>query len=495
MSNQQSTGRHLVWFRTDLRVHDNPALHHAMTTAKSQAQQVLAVYFVTPEQWRQHGLGERKIRLIHNAVHNLKQALAERGVELLVLHAGTFSHSLQLLQQLVLELDIRHVSFNNEYEVNEYKRDILCYRWANIHQVNVHRFHDQCLIPPGAVLTKTNLPFKVYSPFRKAWLAQAERQLSAPLPSPAALQQPSSTTSTTWQQILTEPLRRALTLTYRCPDARWFDDESSAHHALHNFLQQQGRHYHQRRDFPALDATSQLSTALSLGLLSPRQCLFAASQANQGLLTGGNAGLDSWINELTWREFYRHLLVAFPDLCKHAAFKPETERVKWRDAEADFQAWCNGRTGYPIVDAAQQQLLATGWMHNRLRMISAMFLTKHLLIDWRRGEAFFNQYLVDADLASNNGGWQWSASTGADGVPYFRIFNPTTQSQRFDADGQFLIRYLPQLASLPATSRHQPNTFERQQTGYPDAIVDHAFARQRALNAFKALKQENPTDE
>ncbi|MDP2505765.1 deoxyribodipyrimidine photo-lyase [Oceanobacter sp. 3_MG-2023] len=473
--------RHLVWFRTDLRVHDNPALHHAMRAASNadESASVLALYFVTPRQWQQHGLGQRKIRLIQNAVHNLKQSLARLGVELLVLQADTFSHSLQQLQQLVTELDIRHVSFNNEYEVNESNRDRHWERWARQHQISVHRFHDQCLIPPGDLATKSGSPFKVYSPFRKAWLARAEGAQLTPLPCPDAL--PTHTRPSL-------SLRHGLVDTDCSPDALWFDDEASAHDALEDFLQQQGRLYHQQRDLPALDATSQLSVALALGLLSPRQCLFAASQMNNGLLAGGQAGLDSWINELTWREFYRHLLVAFPRLCQHKAFKADTEQLPWRDAEADFQAWCEGRTGYPLVDAAQKQLLASGWMHNRLRMVSAMFLTKHLLIDWRRGEAFFNRHLVDADFASNNGGWQWSASTGADGVPYFRIFNPTTQSQRFDASGQFLVRYLPELAALPAARRHQPNTLERQQCGYPAAIVDHAFARQRALQAFKSLK-------
>merc|ERR1711879_45915 len=218
----------------------------------------------------------------------------------------------------------------------------------------------------------------------------------------------------------------------------WQACEATSHEQLRCFVEQRGRLYQQDRDLPAKEATSQLSVALAVGILSPRQCLYTAFQANEGQLSGGDAGIDSWINELIWREFSRHIAIAFPDVCKHKAFKPDTEEVPWRNphqdagARADFHAWSTGNTGYPIVDAAQRQLLETGWMHNRLRMVSAMFLTKHLLIDWRLGEAFFNRHLMDADFCSNNGGWQWSASTGADGAPYFRIFNPTSQSQKFD---------------------------------------------------------------
>ena len=210
---------------------------------------------------------------------------------------------------------------------------------------------------------------------------------------------------------------------------------------------------------------------------------------NSGHLADGDAGLTSWVNELIWREFYQHVAVGFPQVCRHQPFQEHTKQLRWRDDDKGFQAWCEGRTGYPIVDAAMRQLVTTGWMHNRLRMVTAMFLSKHLLIDWRRGEAFFMRHLIDGEFCANNGGWQWAASTGTDAAPYFRIFNPTTQSTRFDPEGEFIAHWLPELKSLPKKARHAPPQDMLNPTDYPAPIVDHKAARQRALDAFKALSK------
>ena len=191
-----------------------------------------------------------------------------------------------------------------------------------------------------------------------------------------------------------------------------------------------------------------------------------------------------------WREFYQHVATGFPRVCRHRAFQRHTETLDWRDAPEDFAAWCEGRTGYPLVDAAMRQLVATGWMHNRLRMVTAMFLSKHLLIDWRRGERFFLEHLVDGEFAANNGGWQWAASTGTDAAPYFRIFNPTTQSERFDPEGEFIARWVPELASLAPKKRHAPTRDLLTDLDYPAPIVDHRAARERALDAFKSLSKD-----
>ena len=204
-------------------------------------------------------------------------------------------------------------------------------------------------------------------------------------------------------------------------------------------------------------------------------------------------GIDTWIKELAWREFYRHVLVGFPRVCKGQAFRVHTDALAWRDEPEDFAAWCSGRTGIPFVDAGLRQLLATGWMHNRLRMVTAMFLTKNLLIDWRLGETFFNQHLVDADFASNNGGWQWSASTGTDAAPYFRIFNPWLQGQRFDPAGEYIKQWVPELGGMPAKALHQPEQLarHRESVGYPKPIVNLSASRARALAAFEALPRRN----
>ena len=242
------------------------------------------------------------------------------------------------------------------------------------------------------------------------------------------------------------------------------------------------------RDRPDLDATSRLSAYLAAGVLSPRQCLHAALRVNQGEFDGGNPGAVSWINELLWREFYKHILVCYPRVSRHRAFRPETESVRWRNDPKGLAAWKEGRTGIPLVDAAMRQLLATGWMHNRLRMVSAMFLTKNLLIDWREGERWFMQHLIDGDLAANNGGWQWSASTGTDAAPYFRVFSPVRQSHRFAPKGRFIARYVPELATADDKTIHEPWKQPLMTPDYPTTIVAHQGVKQRVESAFRAAR-------
>ena len=216
---------------------------------------------------------------------------------------------------------------------------------------------------------------------------------------------------------------------------------------LRDFCRERVQDYDRKRDIPGEPGTSRLSAALAIGLLSPRQCL-ARLQAEQETANESASGPHVWLSELIWREFYQHVAFHFPRVVKGRAFKEETDAIRWRDDEADFQAWCEGRTGFPIVDAGMRQLKQTGWMHNRLRMITASFLVKDLHIDWRRGERYFMSQLIDGEFASNNGGWQWAASTGTDAAPYFRVFNPTTQGKRFDPEGHFIRQYVPELLSL-----------------------------------------------
>jgi deoxyribodipyrimidine photo-lyase len=279
----------------------------------------------------------------------------------------------------------------------------------------------------------------------------------------------------------------------RALDDLWTAGERAAKLRLNAFVTKQIRAYKDRRDLPAEAATSRLSPYLTAGVISPRQCLLAAAEANGGRLDGGRAGPSCWVSELIWREFYRHVLVGFPRVSMNRAFKEKTERVPWRYDGDQFADWCAGRTGVPIVDAGMRELAQTGWMHNRLRMIVAMFLTKDLLIDWRWGERHFMRQLIDGDLASNNGGWQWSASTGTDAAPYFRIFNPYRQGQRYDPAGNYIRQFVPELADVPSDWLHDPNKFpaeERQRLGYPEPMIDHAAARQQALAAFNALARQ-----
>jgi deoxyribodipyrimidine photo-lyase len=249
--------------------------------------------------------------------------------------------------------------------------------------------------------------------------------------------------------------------------------------------------YHEARDFPGKDGTSTMSPYLAVGAISSKQCLRAAMSESPTPwpdVMGLKDGRAGWINELIWREFYRHLLIAFPKLCMYQPFQAHTKAIEWSDRDEEFEAWTQAQTGYPIVDAALRQLLETGWMHNRLRMVVAMFLTKNLLQDWRKGERFFMNHLIDGDLASNNGGWQWAASTGTDAAPYFRVFNPWSQSAKFDPDGTFIKHYLPELQDVPAKALHDPKRLLKPKpASYPDPICDHKSTRLHAIEVFKNL--------
>ena len=237
-----------------------------------------------------------------------------------------------------------------------------------------------------------------------------------------------------------------------------------------------------------------LSPDLACSAISPRQCLHAAMQANHGRRTHGRKGPVSWIRQLIWREFYRHVMVGCPRVCRFKAFRRDTDELPWTHDDAEFARWCEGRTGVPILDAAMRQLTTIGWMHNRLRMIVAMYLAKDLFVDWRRGERFFMNHLVDGDLAQNNGGRQWAASAGADAAPYFRILSPSSQSERFDPDGAFIHRYVPELADIPARDLHDPSRIAplvRRNRNYPEPMVDHKVARERAIAWVKELRSGN----
>jgi deoxyribodipyrimidine photo-lyase len=264
--------------------------------------------------------------------------------------------------------------------------------------------------------------------------------------------------------------------------------EQAARRRLRAFLSRAAAHYAQRRDFPAQDGTSRLSPYLRFGALSVRSCFREAREAAADSPPAAR-GIAKWLDELVWREFYAAILESFPRVLR-GAFRPEYERLRWNRDERGFRAWCEGRTGYPFVDAAMRQLAATGWMHNRARMVVASFLAKDLLVDWRRGERFFMQHLVDGDPASNDGGWQWAASTGTDAQPYFRIFNPVAQGLRFDPDGAYVRRYVPELARLPGAAAHRPWDSPRAAPDYPPPIVDHAARREEALARYREARAQ-----
>lgn len=476
--------RTLVWLRADLRIADNPALARA---CEESGGEVVAVFLISPEQWKRHDWAAVKVEFILRHLEDLSERLAEKNIALLIQTAPTFDDAPDALLKLARAHGCEAVYFNAEHEVNELRRDAAVQDRLAREGIIVRSFLDQCLVQPGGVRTGEGRFYTVFSPFKRALYARlGEHSPPAPLPAPRKQDDLKIKPSRVPESV--EGFGSGVSAD------SWPVGEQHAAKRLAAFIEQRLHDYKSDRDLPALDATSVLSPYLAVGSISIRQCLTAALEANQGRLDKGDAGAVHWISELAWREFYRHILVGFPRVCMHRAFKPATERLRWSNNEEQFKAWCEGKTGVPIVDAGMRQLRETGWMHNRVRMITAMYLTKDLFIDWRRGEKFFMQHLIDGDLASNNGGWQWSASTGTDAAPYFRIFNPISQSRKCDPEGEYIRRYVPELASLDGDGGkgpiHDPSGLPgllRGDLEYPQPIVDHAKARDRAIEAFQAL--------
>lgn len=471
----------LIWFRCDLRVHDNTAL-----TAALQVGPTLALFMVSPGQWQAHDDAPAKVDFWLRNLVELQRELQALNVPLLVRHIDHWDEAPETIARLCREHSVGSVQVNEEYGIHEQRRDEAVRARLARDGITLYSHLDQLLLRPGSVLTRTGGYFQVYSQFRKVCYERLHSALPPCLPLPAA-QAPLNVAS--------DPLPEAVDGFPTPPQSLrelWPAGERAALARLAAFAEDDLHGYRDRRDLPAEPGTSQLSPYLAAGVVSPRQCLHAALTQNRGEFDSGSEGAVTWINELLWREFYKHILVGYPRVSRHRAFRPETEALPWRDAPADLEAWQQGRTGVPIVDAAMRQLLATGWMHNRLRMITAMYLTKNLLIDWREGERWFMRHLIDGDLAANNGGWQWSASTGTDSVPYFRVFNPVTQSRRFDPKARFLRQWLPELGRLDDDAVHDPSAlgglFGVQ--GYPRPLVDLAASRDRAIAAFRDLPKE-----
>ena len=460
----------LMWFRSDLRVDDNTALHNA----SNAHERVAAVFYATPEQWREHAMAPVKAEFLWRTLADLRDSLARLNVPLHVRVVPRFGDIAADLLTLCNELQCAAVFANREYAINEMRRDAAIEKKLNARDIAWHGYDDALLLPPHAVRTQQGQPFKVFTPFKRALLERIGGSVMHCLNCKKA--QP-------WfdpPPLPDYPYERSIV-----PAELWPAGEKAARKQLKNFIGHAIDSYKTLRDIPAEDGTSRLSPYLSLGVISIRRCIEAALAVNAGQWQSGNEGVTTWLNELIWREFYLHVLAQFPRVSMNRPLRVEAESVKWRDDENDFDAWCEARTGYPLVDAAMRQLVQTGWMHNRLRMVCAMFVSKYLLLDWRRGEEFFMRHLIDGDLAANNGGWQWSASTGTDAAPYFRLLSPIRQMERFDADARFCKQFLPELAALDAKILLQPGHPALLEAGYPPPLVDLKFARERALRAWK----------
>lgn len=460
----------LVWLRSDLRVDDNTALLAAL----ADADRVAAVFYATPRQWRDHDMAPVRGEFLWRNLECLHAALAQLGIPLHVRCVETFDDV--DLRPLCAELGVDAVYANREYAIDEARRDERIREELLAAGIRWRSYDDATLLPPGSVRTQNGQPYKVYTPFRRAvWRLLGDGVLDCSAPRPARIALAAAPALPPY------PYERSTV-----DAALWPAGEDAAALRLQDFLNGKIADYRTHRDLPGSAGTSGLSPYLALGAISVRRCVAAAMAVAAGDAASA-AGAQVWIDELLWREFYLHVLAEFPRVAMHQPLRRETAALPWRRDAGEFARWRDGRTGFPLVDAAQRQLLQTGWMHNRLRMVSAMFLCKYLLHDWRTGEQHFMRHLIDGDLAANNGGWQWCASTGTDAVPYFRLLSPVRQAERFDADAQFCKRFLPELAALPAKAILQPGHPQLLDTGYPAPMVDLRLARQRAIDAFAAL--------
>lgn len=430
---------HLCWFRRDLRLHDQAALYHALQSGTP----VVPLFIFDKAILDQlEEKTDRRVEFIHAAITGMQQQLQQWGAAMEV-HYG---FPQQVFEQLLTRYDVQQVFTNHDYEPYAMKRDAAVAQLLISKGITFQTYKDQVIFEKDEVVKDDGKPYTVFTPYSRKWKAKLNDSYlqaypvenfrhhffqQAPLPIPSLEQ----------MQFL--------------PAGLPFPPAEASNELL--------RHYKEKRDLPAVRGTSRLGVHLRFGTISIREL---ARQA---------AGLsETYLNELIWRDFYHMILWQFPQVREGKAFKREYEAIQWRNKEAEFEHWCNGTTGYPIVDAGMRELNATGFMHNRVRMIVASFLTKHLLIDWRWGEAYFAKKLLDFDLAANNGGWQWAAGSGCDAAPYFRIFNPYLQTKKFDPELKYIRHWVP----------------EFEQFSYPKPIVEHELARKRCLEVYaKALKK------
>jgi deoxyribodipyrimidine photo-lyase len=463
----------LLWFRNDLRIDDNPALHHFLNQPSSMNSRK-AIFFVSEKQWQDHDWSPIKIDLIKRHADDLVNVLSQYNITLSLINVPDFASQIDYLLQYCSDNNIDNVMANSEVEFNEQQRDNNCIKGG----INLTLFEADVIVPKGKVLNQSGKMYKVFTPFKRAWIKHVKAcgfdYLGKPLceQNPPCIEESPST--------LINDLERSIS--HQWPLAKDFTQSK-----LPCFYQDKLTDYAVHRDIPSIKGTSGISPYLAAGLISPRYVLTTLIAKSPDILLAIDSAEFTWLNELIWREFYRHLIFHEQRLCKNECFNTKYQHVTWANDQFLFKAWCEGKTGYPLVDAAMRQLNQTGWMHNRLRMVVASFLTKHLLIDWRLGEKYFMQHLIDGDLASNNGGWQWAASTGCDAQPYFRVFNPIRQSERFDPNGTFIRKYIPELGVIPDKKIHFPHQYIKDNNLhiYWSAIVDHKEARLQALSFYK----------
>ncbi len=454
----------LWWLRRDLRLADNDALAAALAGGR----RVVPVFILDPLLLDGPTSSPTRAAFLLGGLRTLDADLRARGSRLVVRRGRPAAE----LTRLLAETGASAIYAEDDHSPYAHHRDD-----AVQFDLPLRLVGSSAVRPPGTILKANGAPYTVFTPFSRAWLSLPLPGSGDLRPAPTALPDPGDVTG--------EPIPEHPTL---LPGVPFPPGEAEAQRRLQRFLAEAIAGYDATRDRLDLDGTSRLSPYLRFGMLAPRAAVVAALSAR-----AVGEGAARWLNELIWRDFYIHILEHFPHVTRQN-FQPARRDVVWRNDPDDFAAWREGQTGYPVVDAAMRQMAASGWMHNRARMIVASFLVKDLLIDWRWGEQWFMRCLVDGDPAANNGGWQWTAGTGTDAAPYFRVFNPVTQGRKFDPDGDYARRWLPELAGVRGAAVHEPwrlSAAERQAAGlvfgrdYPLPIVDHAVARERALAAYR----------
>ncbi len=423
----------IIWFRRDLRLEDNAALYHALKDGVP----VLPVFIFDTNILHELAPDDRRVQFIYDALHHMQTCLKHHSSGLKIMH----DTPLDAFQTLIKEYDVKAVYANHDYEPYATQRDTEIRHILEARNIVFKTFKDQVIFEKNEVLKDDGKPYTVFTPYSKKWKAAL---------SPFYLKPYTSETYYSNFIRIKQPFH------FPSMEELGFQNEQTDF-PLPIVADDVIRHYHLQRDIPSVEGTSQLSVHLRFGTISIRQLATQAFSLN-----------EKFLNELIWRDFYQSILWHFPQVVNHS-FKPVYDEINWENDEKKFNAWCDGQTGYPIVDAGMRQLNETGWMHNRVRMIVASFLTKHLLIDWRWGEAYFAKKLIDFDLASNNGGWQWAAGCGVDAAPYFRIFNPYLQTLKFDPLLAYIKKWVPEFESF----------------SYPKPIVDHKQAREKCLAVYK----------
>lgn len=427
----------IFWFRRDLRLHDNAGLYHALTGAYP----VLPIFIFDRNILDElEDKKDRRVNFIYQAIKDLQRQLIRLESSLEVFY-GTPT---EVFRKLIDKYNIKAVFTNHDYEPYARKRDSQIAQLLQEKGIPFHTYKDQCIFEKQEILTNTGSSYTIFTPYSKKWLLLLTTKHLESYP-----------TESYWGNFYKQSPQPIITLQEMSFQEIPYTFPSK------NINEEILQHYSERRNYPALEGTSKLGVHLRFGTISIRELARKAHQLN-----------TTFLNEIIWRDFYMMILWNFPHVT-HQSFKPEYDHIEWRNNPEEFARWCEGQTGYPIVDAGMRELNQTGYMHNRVRMIAASFLTKHLLIDWRWGESYFAKKLLDFELASNNGGWQWASGSGCDAAPYFRIFNPTEQTKKFDPHLQYIRKWVPEFGELT----------------YPKPIVEHTFARQRAIETYRKALQ------